>query len=614
MIFGKISHWSPLATVMLLAFALYGCGSSSDNARTPLIQACAQSNAGLESTLAELDAMQVPEGARPEVFALLKSALRDALIKAGAGRAVSEPPIGEGNRVNDLSLIHEGGVSYSISWHYRNLGDYDQGGAVGIADITPIAMHFGETYEPTDPNCVAAVVDGSGNLVVDISDITPLAINFGVDCAEYLIEQSDNMESGWEEVARVELGDATGEGRLEFVYSGYVPSAGMQYLRVTPFDAEGAPGIASEPVEIPGGAPVISGVSPEIGLVAEDVQFIVDVAGSLPFTFAWDFGGGAMPNTSNLAEPEVTLGAEGDYMASLTVTNSLGNETYPFTLRVGYAPDITSVDPEFAAEQTDVGFFAGVTGTGPLAYVWDFGEGFDPVASDEVSPTITVPEAGEYQCSLTVASDFGSDEYPFTVFTGEPATIMGVAIPTPEECESGASLIFSVDAIGTPPITYAWDFAGGADPNTSDETDPMVTLGAPGDYGMSVTVTNSFGDDTFPFDVHVIGWRVTPVVEDTDIGYTSLAIVDGRPAIGYYPSWIANPYYVSASDTLGESWNTPVVIDTAFPSGNYCSLAEVGGYPAMTYYDQSPGNLNYVRANDANGATWGTPQVLDTGG
>jgi hypothetical protein len=65
---------------------------------------------------------------------------------------------------------------------------------------------------------------------------------------------------------------------------------------------------------------------------------------------------------------------------------------------------------------------------------------------------------------------------------------------------------------------------------------------------------------------------------------------------------------------VGESWNTPVVIDTAFPSGNYCSLAEIEGYPAIAYYDQNNGDLMYARANDANGGTWPVPQLLDTGG
>jgi len=591
MIIRKTLHWSPLA-IALLVFVFYGCGSSSDNAHTPLIQACGQSEAGLESTLAELDAMQAPEGVRPEIFALLKDALKDALIERNVGKAVCA----------------------TLTWHYRNLGDYDQNGTIGISDITPIAMHYGETYEVAEMNCIAAVVDGSGNYEVDISDITPLAINYGVDCAGFAVEQGVSDEGPWEPLGDMALlANATGEGRLEFSEI-RTPGAGMQYVRVTPLDAEDSPGIPSEPAEIPGGPPIISGVSPEVGLVDEAVQFGAEVTGSIPLTYAWNFGGGATPNTSDEARPEVTLGAEGDYMASLTVTNSLDNDTYPLTLRVGYAPDITSVAPEFAAELTDVSFLAVVTGTGPLTYLWDFGTGFNPVASDGVSPTVTVPEAGEYGCVLTVASDFGSDEYPFTVTTGQGATIMGVAIPAPEECESGAPVIFSVDAVGAPPITYAWDFDGGADPNTSDQTDPTVTLGAPDDYNMSVTATNNFGDDTFPFALHIIGWHVTPVVESTDIGYTSLAIIDGRPAIAYYPSWIANAYYVSAADALGESWNTPVVVDTAFPSGNYCSLAEVEGYPAIAYYDQSNGDLMYARANDANGGTWPVPQLLDTGG
>lgn len=80
--------------------------------------------------------------------------------------------------------------------------------------------------------------------------------------------------------------------------------------------------------------PVINDVTPRNGQTGTEVTFIADVTGGPPLTYAWDFGGGAAPNTSSDVSPTVTLGAVGDYSASLTVSNAVGNATLPFNLQV----------------------------------------------------------------------------------------------------------------------------------------------------------------------------------------------------------------------------------------------------------------------------------------
>ncbi len=81
------------------------------------------------------------------------------------------PPTGDDNRLTDLTLSDHYDGTYTLEWHYQNLGDYDHNGAVGISDITPIAMHYGEEVSEGDPdrNSIQAVVDGSENDIVDIA-------------------------------------------------------------------------------------------------------------------------------------------------------------------------------------------------------------------------------------------------------------------------------------------------------------------------------------------------------------------------------------------------------------------------------------------------------------
>lgn len=99
-------------------------------------------------------------------------------------------------------------------------------------------------------------------------------------------------------------------------------------------------------------------------------------------------------------------------------------------------------------------------------------------------------------------------------------------------------------------------------------------------------------------------------------GYTSLAMVNGSPAISYYEATPgSNLKYVRATHTNGTSWGAPVRVDTNGIVGWYTSLAVVNGNPAISYHAASTNfDLKYVRATDANGTVWGPPVNVDTNG
>ena len=203
----------------------------------------------------ELDALEVPEGVDPALFGELKDALEEALLARGIDRMVSTPPTGESNRVDPLNYYIEdveGADHYFLTWLLRSLGDYDLNGRVEIADITPMAIHYGEDIA-TYPE--ATHIDGSGNGTVGIEDITPIAMNYGVDVAAYRIEGSADMETGYVEVGTSSIDTDAVEviGGLRFTYDlGDAPA--YEWYRVVPLDAESEAGIESVPVHIvPGG-------------------------------------------------------------------------------------------------------------------------------------------------------------------------------------------------------------------------------------------------------------------------------------------------------------------------------------------------------------------------
>jgi hypothetical protein len=101
---------------------------------------------------------------------------------------------------------------------------------------------------------------------------------------------------------------------------------------------------------------------------------------------------------------------------------------------------------------------------------------------------------------------------------------------------------------------------------------------------------------------------------DTTESIGNFLIVNGNPAIAYKAKANDDVVYTRATDVNGTSWDTPVIVDTNNYAGGYLSMAIVDGYPAMSYYDSLADDLIYVRALDTNGSTWCEPIRVRTNG
>ncbi len=111
-------------------------------------------------------------------------------------------------------------------------------------------------------------------------------------------------------------------------------------------------------------------------------------------------------------------------------------------------------------------------------------------------------------------------------------------------------------------------------------------------------------------------WTVLTVANAADVGqYTSLAVVNGHPAISYYDVTNGDLKYVRASDAGGSAWSTPPFsVDSAGDVGKFTSLKIINGHPAISYYDETRGDLKYVRASEPSGHAWGDPIAVDGDG
>ncbi len=118
-------------------------------------------------------------------------------------------------------------------------------------------------------------------------------------------------------------------------------------------------------------------------------------------------------------------------------------------------------------------------------------------------------------------------------------------------------------------------------------------------------------------DQNGASWGSPIVVDDgggDSVGeFSSLVVVNGRPAISYYQCDDYDLLYVRATDSTGASWGTPITVVSDGDVGYYSSMAIIDGRPAIAYYDYDIEDLEFIRANDSDGSTWGTPVVVVDG-
>jgi len=617
------------------ALLLVACGGHSRSV-TPA-QSPASPLASVQNALAELQELEPPPGVDRQLFEKLKSALSDNLLVCG-GKSASTAPAGSMNVVDDLTIWSED-EQLSLMWHYRNVGDYDQDGTVGISDITPLAIHYNEEWGG-DENSIQAVVDGSWNHEIGIEDITPIAQYYGVNCAGYVLQNSpvsDPEDPGWNSIAAFDFSLASGIGRFSFVVSAEVGE--YPYYRVRPYDGSSVVGVPGEVVEFVPEPPAIESVSPQSGVAGDMVVFTATASGATPMSYYWNMGGGAVPNMPVGRSPMVTLGAANTYDASVTAINGAGDDIYPFTLEVTEPvvdpPEILSVSPLEGQEGTLVAFSALVNGTPPFAYQWDFGGGANPDTPTDESPEVLLSVADEYSASLTVTNASDEDICPFTlkvlpagteskvvvaeVSAAHPSLVVAEGNPAVGFVKTGdgsdaVCYVRATDTLGTAWGVYQEYANTGA---TYTNTMLRIVGGKPaGVCSTSFMIEGGHIDFASAQDAAGDVWNsVTTVYGDFNIGPTAPGLMEvmGRPAVAFSSDDYSEDcklFYFRAENAEGTEWpETPVkVANMSNPSYAQSSMVFADGNPAIlhTWW----GGAIYVRSLDMYGNEWGTPTDL----
>lgn len=174
---------------------------------------------------------------------------------------------------------------------------------------------------------------------------------------------------------------------------------------------------------------IIRDIKPLAGVSGEQVIFeaaICTTAGSTPIDtttnepqWIWNFGGGADPNVSYEAKPQVTLrdGLRAPYACSLTVRDGcLEDNVVEATFTLDVEPlSILAVTPSGGIED-GTATFSVLIGTGNVSsYAWNFGTACTPSGSTEPNPAVRFEAPGSYDCSVIISNDFEAFEFPFTL-------------------------------------------------------------------------------------------------------------------------------------------------------------------------------------------------------
>jgi gliding motility-associated-like protein len=210
-------------------------------------------------------------------------------------------------------------------------------------------------------------------------------------------------------------------------------------------------------------------------------KFTSTVSSIEPITaYHWDFGDGS---SSDSIAPTHIYNAPGKYSVTLTYTTEggcAGNVTVVNGIIVGSKPET-----KFIADQTNICAvqrinFTDQSAGNPDEWVWFFGDGG---GSTKQNPSYQYNDTGYFSVTLISINNGCADTLtvPKKVHVNPPVALFSFT----KMCTVSRQVAFMDNSIGAD--YWNWDFGDGT---TSTEKKPTHTYVTPGDYTVSLTVTN----------------------------------------------------------------------------------------------------------------------------
>ena len=228
------------------------------------------------------------------------------------------------------------------------------------------------------------------------------------------------------------------------------------------------------------------------------VVLTVQAQGTPPFSFQWFRNGTELltTTTDTLVLTDIHGSQAGSY--TVIVSNTAGGVgSQPAHLTVLEPPFIvTSPQSANAFCGDDVSFSVDAGGTAPLFYQWYFGDGATGGSlPDATNATLflsqpSLAQGGVYWVNISNA---------YGTITSPPANLTMlcppeiVSQPVDLAVPVGQPAVLSVSALGTPPLSFHWNFNGTPIAGGTSATLTLPNVGVTQEGFYSVTVSNTFG-------------------------------------------------------------------------------------------------------------------------
>ena len=225
----------------------------------------------------------------------------------------------------------------------------------------------------------------------------------------------------------------------------------------------------------------------------------------------WDFGDG---NTSTVLSPSHTYAEEGSYNVSLTATNQCGSETINLTVVLTLIPQagFNAVNSVGCAD-LEVSFLD-ASSANATSWNWTF-PGGTPATSALRNPVVVYEVAGNYDVTLEVSNDAGSD-----VFT-MPSFVQVSDLPSANATFTRNLLDVTFTGTVTDADVVNWDFGDG---NTSQLLNPTHSYAQEGVYNVIFTASNQCGSVSSEVTVNVNSFPTAGFTANVTRGCSGLEV------------------------------------------------------------------------------------------